>query len=321
MGAVICVLGIESVKSTINRKKYTIAFGKRTVPLCMASKIPVIEQCTVTGDQRQEDLAVEDLATYLDRNKNLVFPHRHNFYHFLLFTEGGGRHSIDFETFEVQPWQIYFMSPGQIHTWSFEGAVNGYVVNFDKDFFKTFLLRPEYLGNFSFFSGLVQDEVFLVAEDEREAVINILRRLLLHAADADFARTSLLYLFNVLEKQRQNPKTSENNLYNHMLLRNFMTLIEANYREMKLPKDYAALLYITPNHLNALSRAFLGISAGELIRNRIVLEAKRLLVVHDYGIADIAYQLNFSDNSYFTKFFKKATGQTPDEFRKGITLV
>jgi AraC-like DNA-binding protein len=60
----------------------------------------------------------------------------------------------------------------------------------------------------------------------------------------------------------------------------------------------------------------LGISAGELIRDRILLEAKRLLINLDLTISEIAYQLNFSDNSYFTKFFKKYTGQKPDEFRK-----
>jgi AraC-like DNA-binding protein len=75
-------------------------------------------------------------------------------------------------------------------------------------------------------------------------------------------------------------------------------------------------LYITPNHLNALSKEQLGISAGELIRNRIILEAKRLLAIKDYSIAEIAYELSFADNSYFTKFFKKIEGVTPEEFRK-----
>ena len=83
-----------------------------------------------------------------------------------------------------------------------------------------------------------------------------------------------------------------------------------------MPKDYASLLYITPNHLNALCKELLGESAGELIRKRIILEAKRLLVIKDYSIAEVAYELNFNDNSYFTKFFKKIEGMTPEDFRK-----
>lgn len=291
------------------------------VPLYMTSKIPIIEQCTVSHSRQQGDLMVEDLASYLERNKNLLFPHRHNFYHFILFTAGGGKHSIDFETFEVTPWQIYFMSPGQIHVWLFDDAVNGYVVNFDKDYFKTLLLQPAYIDQFSFFSGLVQDEVFTIDEEERSAIINIFERLRTNVHDNDFARISLLYLFHVLEKQRKRPREPEDAAYNHTLLRNFMSLIESNFRKWRLPKEYAAQLYITPNHLNALCKEFLGLSAGELIRNRILLEAKRLLVIPDYNISAIAYELNFNDNSYFTKFFKKAIGMTPDEFRRSVDLI
>ncbi|PRD54790.1 AraC family transcriptional regulator [Sphingobacterium gobiense] len=281
----------------------------------MVSKVPIIEQCTVS-ENVQQGIIVEDLAGYLARNKKLVFPHRHNFYHLLLFTKGGGKHTIDFETFEIVPWQIYFMSPGQIHTWSFEGEMDGFVVNFDKNFFKTFLLRPDYIGSFSFFSGLVRDEVFMVKGAERELIVDTFQRLQTYMRDVDFARISLLYIFHLLEKQRDLPLALRDDVYNHTLLRNFLNLIELNYKSLRLPKDYAALLYITPNHLNALCREILGSSAGEIIRNRVLLETKRLLVIKDYTIAEIAYELNFNDNSYFTKFFKKGEGVTPEEFRK-----
>ncbi|NQD72297.1 AraC family transcriptional regulator, partial [Sphingobacterium shayense] len=76
----------------------------------------------------------------------------------------------------------------------------------------------------------------------------------------------------------------------------------------------------TPNHLNAVTKEQLGYSAGELIRNRVLLEAKRLLVMKNFSIAEIAYELNFSDASYFTKFFKKAVGCTPEEFKKNTNL-
>jgi AraC family transcriptional regulator, transcriptional activator of pobA len=60
----------------------------------------------------------------------------------------------------------------------------------------------------------------------------------------------------------------------------------------------------------------LGIPAGEVIRNRIILEAKRLLVNNDMTVLEIANYLNFADNSYFSKFFKRLEGVTPEEFRK-----
>jgi len=85
-----------------------------------------------------------------------------------------------------------------------------------------------------------------------------------------------------------------------------------------LPKDYAALLYITPNHLDALCNDILGIPAGEVIRNRVILEAKRMLINPKLSVADIGGRLGFADNSYFTRFFKKQAGTTPDEFRKNF---
>lgn len=281
----------------------------------MISKVPIIEQCTVSTSFHKE-IMVEDLAGYLARNRNLIFPHRHNFYHFLLFTQGGGHHTIDFERFEVHPGQIYFMIPGQIHTWEFEGEMDGYVVNFDKDLFKNLLLRPDYLSNFSFLSGLVRDEVFQVENEKIAAIVDVLKKIQDRLDDKDFASISLLYLFHLLGSQHKLSSVTEATAYNHTLLRNFLNLIELNYRSLRLPKDYAALLYITPNHLNALCKELLGQSAGDLIRNRIVLEAKRLLVIKDYSIAEIGYELNFNDNSYFTKFFKKIEGVTPEEFRK-----
>ena len=262
------------------------------------------------------DIMVDDLASYLARNENLVFPHRHNFYHFVLFTKGAGKHIIDFETFVIEDWQIYFMAPGQIHTWEFEGDMQGFVVNFHHDFFKNLLLRPDYLLNFSFLSGLVRDEVFVIEEHLRNKVVSILSDIKDNVDKLELVRISLLYLFHLLAGQREHVVTVETNAYNHTLLRNFMSLIEQNYKTLRLPKDYAALLYITPNHLNALCKELLGQASGELIRNRIMLEAKRLLVIKDYSVSEIAYTLNFNDNSYFTKFFKKIEGITPEEFRK-----
>jgi AraC-like DNA-binding protein len=81
--------------------------------------------------------------------------------------------------------------------------------------------------------------------------------------------------------------------------------------------EYAELLYITPNHLNALCKEHLGMQAGEVIRNRIVLEAKRLLVNKNTSISEIAYYLNFADNSYFSKFLKN-TGQVQKSLERSI---
>ncbi len=102
-------------------------------------------------------------------------------------------------------------------------------------------------------------------------------------------------------------------------MRQFEKLIEQHYREKHLPKAYAEMMFLTPNHLNALTNNVIGKSAGEIIRDRILLEAKRLLANSDLMINQIAEVLNFEDNAYFTRFFKKYLGITPEGFRAANT--
>jgi len=284
------------------------------------SDFPVYDIGTLSGFE-QEDIMISRFSPYLQVHKNLHLAHKHNFYHLVLFTEGGGSHTIDFEHFEVKPWQIYFMIPGQVHSWNFKGHTDGYVINFSVSFINTLILKPDYLAQFIFFTGQAARSVIDIPAKHRGAVRQVMEQLLSESENhaymgADMVRALMLQLFILIGRMGEKQPHQHTTPYNFTLLKNFRKLIEDNYTRLKLPKDYAALLYITPNHLNALCADILGLSAGELIRNRIILEAKRLLINLDLGIAEVAYRLNFADNSYFTKFFKKYTGLTPEEFRK-----
>ena len=286
----------------------------------MKSEIPVYDISTISGFKRK-DILVSRLGLYAKRHLNLRYAHRHNFYHLVLFTQGSGNHSIDFLNYRVKAYQIYFMIPGQVHSWDFDEDIDGYVVNFSGSFFQSFLLRSNYLEDFSFFHGAVKDSVIDVPDECRIEIKDHFEDILKEGNDskqfsADFIRLLLLKIFILISRFTEGKKENLTTSYNYTLLKNFQQLIEKNFTNLRLPKEYAELLYITPNHLNALCNDLLGVSAGEVIRNRISLEAKRLLINMELSISEIAYQLNFSDNSYFTKFFKKQAGVTPDEFRK-----
>ncbi|MBL4675197.1 MAG: helix-turn-helix domain-containing protein [Mucilaginibacter sp.] len=286
----------------------------------MKKAFPVYDICSL-ADHQHNDLLISRFAPYLQKHQNLSLPHKHTFYHVVLFTKGAGKHSIDFKYFDVKPYQIYFMVPGQVHRWDFEGEVDGYIINFSAELFQSFLLRPDYLESFAFFTGDVDDEVINLSEGTGKAVTELFKQLLNEAdtpnrLNMDMVRALMLQLFIMVARESAEGVTGSGPNYNYTLLQSFRKLVEKNFTILRLPKDYAALLYITPNHLNALCNDMLGISAGELIRNRVVLEAKRLLINHDMNINEIAGKLNFADNSYFTKFFKKYSGITPEDFRK-----
>jgi AraC-like DNA-binding protein len=282
--------------------------------------IPLVDICTLS-EHKEDVFLISRFGSYLEKHQNLFMAHRHSFYHLVFFTKGAGFHTIDFTRFETKPYQIYFMIPGQVHSWSFEGEIDGYVVNFSPAFFQSFLLRPDYLDSFPFFNNIVQDSVINLETPLNEKIKGLFEEIILHDSQKevfqnDIIRAILLQIFILIDQNHFASKPQTIPQYNYALLKNFQKLIEKNYTNLKLPMEYADLLYITPNHLNALCKEHLGIQAGEVIRNRIILEAKRLLINQQTSISEIAYFLNFKDNSYFSKFFKKQVGITPEEFRK-----
>lgn len=289
----------------------------------MAKKaIPVYDVGAISG-VKEDDIHISRFAPYLRVHENLRNAHKHTFYHVMLFTEGAGTHTIDFKTFPVKPYQIYFMIPGQVHGWQFEGNVDGYILNFSATFLHSLLQKPDYLEQFPFFSGDVNEAVINLPEELHEPVTAIFEALLKESEErerlsVDMIRLLMIQLFILVGRLSFDHASLHTNAYNYALVKNFQKLIEKNYSTLKLPKDYAERLFITPNHLNAITNSVLGMSAGEVIRNRVLLEAKRLLTNQDSTVTEIAYELNFTDNSYFTKFYKKYTGQTPEEFRKSL---
>jgi AraC family transcriptional regulator, transcriptional activator of pobA len=92
-------------------------------------------------------------------------------------------------------------------------------------------------------------------------------------------------------------------------------LVEEQFRKERLLSFYADKLAMTPDRLNDHVKRATGVTAGHLIRQRVLTEAKRQLVFTNAAIHEIAYDLSFSDPSHFTRFFRKQTGITPQEFR------
>ncbi len=291
---------------------------------CIMSKklFPTYDICNLNTEKNSNELfSIDRFRGYVDSNPHLQEVHSHNYYHLVYFTEGSGEHLIDFEKFEAKSGTMYFMKPGQVHQWYFKEKYDGFVVNFFDNFFDWIGINSSILQKFRFLQSiLVKDHVVEISLDLQEKIASYFEEMINENQENNqFSNLKigfhLMNLFIDIERSLEgvNIKTSD---YQSVLLDNFQTLIEQNFKSKKLPKEYAELLYITPNHLNALCKDVLATSAGELIRSRIVLEAKRLLVNKEISVTEIAYLLNFQDASYFVKFFKKYTEFTPEQFRK-----
>ena len=285
-------------------------------------QFPTFDICNLnTPKNINELLSVDRFRGYVESNPHLQQVHNHNYYHLVYFTEGSGEHLIDFEKFPVKTGMMYFMKPGQVHQWYFKEKYDGFVVNFSSSFFDWIGINSALLQKFSFLKSIkITDHVIELNKDLQLIISSLFEEIINeNLLNDQFTNlkigTQLLELFILIERHYFSESNTIND-YKSVLLNNFQTLIDQNFKAKKLPKDYAEMLYVTPNHLNALCKDLGGISAGELIRSRVVLEAKRLLVNKELSVSEIAYELNFQDASYFVKFFKKYTNFTPEQFRK-----
>ena len=91
-------------------------------------------------------------------------------------------------------------------------------------------------------------------------------------------------------------------------------LVEQNYKSVKFPKKYAALMNISEKHLNRICKACLNKTTTDIIADRVIVEAKRLLIISKFSISQVAEELGYIDNAYFSRLFKKKSHQTPLQF-------
>ncbi|MES2775718.1 MAG: helix-turn-helix domain-containing protein [Bacteroidota bacterium] len=285
-------------------------------------KIPTYSICNLMGANNCiAEILVRRLSDHLNKLNHFHTPHRHSFFQLLIFTSGSGSHTVDFDVFEIKPGQVYFLAPGQVHSWQLDAGTDGFIINFNETFFTAVCYNPHFLNEFPFFNAISGKSMMQLQPGQQAPIIALTEKLLEEfSGDEDFKNDLLrAYLLQLLIQFARNCRPeglSPANRQHYLLLRNFEKLVEQHYSQKKLPKEYAEMLFVTPSHLNAMCNATTGRSAGEMIRDRVLLEAKRLLVNSQLHIAEIAYQLNFEDNAYFSRFFKKYTSVTPEAFRK-----
>lgn len=265
---------------------------------------------------------VDRFKGYLEKNPHIQVTHKHSFYHMVFFTKGSGKHILDFETYDIKEGIIYFMKPNQVHKWEFDEHVDGYVLNFTSTFLEQFFINPEVIAQFPFFNIFESNQVIELDSDTQIRIKGLFEDIIKEVENLGFCTplvlsTYLLQIFIFSSRQIQNPENiPTKNSHHKIILKKYLELIELHFKTVKLPKEYAKMLHITPAQLNAITHEQTHVSAGQLIRDRVLLEAKRLLVNFDLNSTSIALELDFHDTSYFIKFFKKQTGLTPEKFRK-----
>lgn len=236
--------------------------------------------------------------------------HLHGFYEIIWFQKGSGTHYVDFNQYAIAPGTIFFISPGQIHSFDTKHDQEGYVLKICAELFDDFVslscvtVQDKDSAALEMLIGAMQEE--LKKED------SLGHREALHA---------LVKLFVIMVRRSYaeiNPSAPNPHKVSYKAFLNFRKLIEENYCRMHTVKDYAALLNVSSKTLTLYVNECSKYSPLELINNRIILEAKRLLRYSVLSVKEIAFRLGFEDPSYFAKFFKRLVKQSPADYRESF---
>ena len=289
----------------------------------MAGKsIPVYDIDNFSYRGTESAFYANTFPDHLKQHAHLIFaPHRHVFYVSVLFTKGSGIHEIDFTAYDIVPGSVFMLFPGQVHTWEVSKDIDGYIFFHDKEFYNLNFTR-EKVENYPFFSSTENTPLILLKGGEAYGIEIRFREIvteyrnhqlmgfqkicsLLNALYIDLSRAYL----PVAQRAKQN----ETQLTQ---VRRLEVLVENNFRGIKYPTQYAQMMFMSEKNLNRICKITFNKTTSDVIVDRIVLEAKRMLVHSKFSIIQISGELGYVDDSYFVRVFKKRTGETPMQFIK-----
>lgn len=250
-------------------------------------------------------------------------PHRHTYYEILFIEQGQGFHEIDFQTYPIQGAGLHFLMPGQVHLLTLHGPCQGYIIAFSEDYFSFYNPDSQGLASFPFFRSKQRQAVVALVENDRKYFHNVLENMVNDhlTAEADRILTGK-YLGILLQKGAFLAKKNETEQVPSFslpeLVTQFKELADKQYQSLHDVQSYASTLNVSADYLSKSVKKHLGVSAGEYIQAKLLMEAKRLLVFTPLSSKEIAYTLQIEDPSYFGRLFKRKTGLTPKEYRQSV---
>ena len=247
-------------------------------------------------------------------------PHKHDFYVTVIFTSGHGVHEIDFETYEIKPGSLFFLTPGQVHNWKLSKDISGYIFFHTQAFFEQDFSR-NHIQNFPFFNYNQNIPVLYLENNKINYFSNLFQHLMhenqinkIFKSEKILSLINLIYIDCAREYLIDIPKTEINkNTYSRQF-NEFQQLVENNYKKQKSATFYAEKLNVSAKHLNRICQTVLGKTTTEYIINRVLLEAKREIIYQKHSLSEIAYHLGYDDYAYFSRIFKKHFNETPSDF-------
>jgi len=269
------------------------------------------------------EFEILDLTELYDKAKRLlIVPHRAEFYNIIWIRKGVLNLSVDFNPITLNAGSILFVPKESVKLFEESCDYEGYIFIFTDEFFNKNINDIRYLQSNILFNDLRRIAPVEIPQSctDFELLFQAMTTELQNQKDAAHAELLRNYLHNFLliaERIKRAKGFSEiksGTDLDYVLL--FKDLLETNYKKDKSVSKYVADLSISEKRLYNATTKILDKSPKELIDERVLLEAKRLLSYSQKPVKEIAYELGFEEPTNFIKYFRKHTSETPSEFRE-----
>lgn len=269
------------------------------------------------------DFRLQKMDVIYDQTQGAIdVAHRHDYFTVLIIDQAIGVHIIDYNSFDFSTQEVHFVSPGQVHQVALTAKPHGSVITFTKDFLLKNNIPISFISNINLFQNfgntppLQLDEVsfdkLTTLLDEMNTCLNGNMNYGSRAVGA-LLQLFLIYCSNSTKLNKAQINEDNSGI---CILRDFKDLVEEKFNDWHKVKDYASEIHISPKHLSQTVKNLTGKVAKDHIQDRIILEAKRLLMHTAMSIKEIAYNVGFEEPLHFSSFFKKNTGLSPSVFRE-----
>lgn len=272
------------------------------------------------NNQARLHFEVNDSIAYTTRHaKHCYVPHRHSFYQIIWFTEAG-QHHIDYQSFHHEADTLFFINVGQVHHFCSDSSNAGFLFHFNDVFLNRKGEQLQSWLEYQLFTEIESPMIFLKERQEKAQLISLRELIVQELKETSYNYQSQTYhLFQAfitymerIKRESLSPTFTQSPDIH--LITNFKELINQNLENSHNLEFYSRELGISSKKLTQISKSILGDTPGNIITQRKILEAKRLLSNTNLSIKEVGYQLGFDQATYFTKTFKKIEGISPKEF-------
>lgn len=264
------------------------------------------------------DLYINTFKNHLVNHSFVEKPHRHNFYLLVFFTKGSGVHEVDFDRFEIQPGSVFVLQPGQMHHWVLSEDIEGYIVFYTAERYNLYFGNKN-IEDYPFYFSVQNNPEIVLEAREVKSILPYFDHLISEIQNNQLgSQDKIMNLLDSIHIELAR-KYSEMHVHQahsyNVKIKKLEQLLEQNYKEHKTAAFYASGLNVSLKHLNRICNEILKKTTTEVVVDRVILEAKRMLLDKNWTVNEIATELGYEDYSYFTRLFKKHTAMTPTAFR------